>query len=122
MLFSVLRRVETALGTPDLAELGRIYDLDPYIKSLAGVPVPIGPVPGSLGALRRPTRRSELSHRLGLPGHSGISFKSRSTNRRGMNRRVQQQSAAAPSAFRRYDIGAVTGLTVIGRQCARWRA
>ncbi len=29
-----------------MAKLGRVYDLDPYIKSLAGTAVPIGPVPG----------------------------------------------------------------------------
>jgi hypothetical protein len=36
------------LGDPDLSKLGRVYDLDPYIASLAGVPVPIGPAPGSV--------------------------------------------------------------------------
>ena len=38
--------VAVGVGTPDMAKLGQVYDLDPYIKSLAGVPVPIGPVPG----------------------------------------------------------------------------
>ena len=38
--------VAVGVGTPALAKLGHIYDLDPYIASLAGVPVPIGPVPG----------------------------------------------------------------------------
>ncbi len=38
--------VAVGLGAPNMAELGRIYDLDPYIKSLAGVTVPIGPLPG----------------------------------------------------------------------------
>ena len=38
--------VAVGVGTPDLAKLGHIYDLDPYIKSLAGVSVPTGPVPG----------------------------------------------------------------------------
>jgi hypothetical protein len=31
---------------PDLTRLGRVYDLDPYIKSLKGVSVPMGPLPG----------------------------------------------------------------------------
>ena len=39
----------TGLGDPDLSKMGRVYDLDPYIASLAGVPVPIGPAPGSVG-------------------------------------------------------------------------
>lgn len=34
------------VGNPSLANLGRVYDLDPYIKSLKRVPVPIGPLPG----------------------------------------------------------------------------
>jgi hypothetical protein len=34
------------VGTPDLSKLGHISNLDPYIESLAGVSVPIGPVPG----------------------------------------------------------------------------
>ena len=38
--------VAVGVGTPDMAKLGKVYDLDPYIKSLAGVAVPIGPVPG----------------------------------------------------------------------------
>jgi len=38
--------VAVGLGSPKLAKLGHTYDLDPYIKSLAGVPVRIGPVPG----------------------------------------------------------------------------
>ena len=38
--------VAVGVGTPNMAKLGRVYDLDPYIKSLAGVTVPIGPVPG----------------------------------------------------------------------------
>jgi hypothetical protein len=38
--------VAVGVGTPDLAKLGHIYDLDPYIKSLAGVSVPKGPLPG----------------------------------------------------------------------------
>jgi hypothetical protein len=38
--------IAVGLGTPALAKLGHPYDLDPYIKSLAKVSVPIGPVPG----------------------------------------------------------------------------
>jgi hypothetical protein len=38
--------VAVGVGTPDLAKLGHIYDLDPYVKSLAGVSVPKGPLPG----------------------------------------------------------------------------
>ena len=38
--------VAVGVGTPNLATLGRVYNLDPYIKSLAGVRVPIGPLPG----------------------------------------------------------------------------
>lgn len=37
--------VAVGVGTPDMAKLGKVYNLDPYIKSLAGVSVPIGPVP-----------------------------------------------------------------------------
>ena len=37
--------VAVAVGTPGLAKLGHTYNLDPYISSLAGVRVPIGPVP-----------------------------------------------------------------------------
>ena len=40
---------DTGLGDPDVSKMGRVYDLDPYIASLAGVPVPIGPAPGSVG-------------------------------------------------------------------------
>jgi hypothetical protein len=38
--------IAVGVGTPDLAKLGHVYDLDPYIKSLAGVSVPRGPLPG----------------------------------------------------------------------------
>jgi hypothetical protein len=38
--------VAVGVGTPVLAKLGRVYDLDPYVESLAGASVPIGPVPG----------------------------------------------------------------------------
>ena len=38
--------VSVGVGTPSMAKLGRVYDLDPYIKSLAGVTVPVGPLPG----------------------------------------------------------------------------
>ena len=38
--------VAVGLGTPDIAKLGHTYNLDRYVKSLAGVKVPIGPVPG----------------------------------------------------------------------------
>lgn len=38
--------IAVGVGSPLLAKLGRVYDLDPYVKSLAGTPVPIGPVPG----------------------------------------------------------------------------
>ena len=38
--------VAVGVGTPDMAMLGNVYDLDPYIRSLAGVSVPIGPLPG----------------------------------------------------------------------------
>jgi hypothetical protein len=37
--------VAVGVGTPDMAELGTVYNLDPYIRSLAGVSVPIGPLP-----------------------------------------------------------------------------
>ncbi len=38
--------IAVGVGTPVLSLLARTYDLDPYIKSLAGVPVLVGPVPG----------------------------------------------------------------------------
>ena len=38
--------VAVAVGAPDLSKLGKTYNLDPYIRSLVGVRVPIGPVPG----------------------------------------------------------------------------
>ena len=38
--------VAVGVGTPDMPKLGQVYDLDPYIRSLAGVSVPIGPLPG----------------------------------------------------------------------------
>jgi hypothetical protein len=38
--------VGVGLGDPDLATLGSVYDLDPYVASLAGVTVQIGPLPG----------------------------------------------------------------------------
>ncbi len=38
--------VAVGLGTHDLAKLGRVYDLDPYIGSLVGASVPNGPLPG----------------------------------------------------------------------------
>ena len=38
--------VAVGVGTPDMAKLGSVYNLDPYIRSLAGVSVPIGPLPG----------------------------------------------------------------------------
>jgi hypothetical protein len=38
--------IAVGVGTPNMAKLGRTYDLDPYIKSLAGATVPIGPLPG----------------------------------------------------------------------------
>ena len=38
--------IAVGVGTPNMAKLGRTYELDPYIKSLAGVAVPIGPFPG----------------------------------------------------------------------------
>jgi hypothetical protein len=38
--------VAVGVGTPELAKLGEVFDLDPYIRSLARMPVPIGPLPG----------------------------------------------------------------------------
>jgi hypothetical protein len=38
--------IAVGVGTPNLAKLGHTYNLDRYVKSLAGVMVPIGPVPG----------------------------------------------------------------------------
>lgn len=38
--------VAVGVGTPDMAKLGTVYNLNPYIRSLAGVSVPIGPLPG----------------------------------------------------------------------------
>jgi hypothetical protein len=38
--------VAVGVGTPDMTKLGHVYDLNPYIRSLAGASVPIGPVPG----------------------------------------------------------------------------
>ena len=38
--------IAVGVGTPDMTKLGQVYDLDPYIKSLAGVSVPKGPLPG----------------------------------------------------------------------------
>jgi hypothetical protein len=35
--------IAVGVGTPNMAKLGKVYDLDPYIKSLAGVTVPVGP-------------------------------------------------------------------------------
>jgi hypothetical protein len=38
--------IAVGIGTPDMTKLGEVYDLDPYIKSLAGVTIPVGPLPG----------------------------------------------------------------------------
>jgi hypothetical protein len=38
--------VYVGVGHPDLSKLGHVYDLDPYVRSLAGVSVRIGPLPG----------------------------------------------------------------------------
>jgi len=38
--------IAVGVGGPKLAALGRAYDLDPYVMSLAGVAVPPGPFPG----------------------------------------------------------------------------
>ena len=38
--------VAVGAGTPNMAALGRVYNLDPYIRALAGVRVAIGPLPG----------------------------------------------------------------------------
>jgi hypothetical protein len=38
--------VAVGVGMPHMAELGRVYDLGAYVKSLAGVTVPVGPLPG----------------------------------------------------------------------------
>jgi hypothetical protein len=38
--------VAVGVGTPNMAKLGRVYDLDPYLKSLAGTTVRIGPFAG----------------------------------------------------------------------------
>jgi len=38
--------VAVGVGAPPLAQLGRVYDLDPYLRSLAGASVTVGPVPG----------------------------------------------------------------------------
>jgi hypothetical protein len=38
--------IAVGVGDPDLATLGSVYDLDPYVASLAGVTVQIGPLPG----------------------------------------------------------------------------
>ena len=38
--------VAVGVGTPDMAKLGTVYNLDPYIRSLGGVSVPVGPLPG----------------------------------------------------------------------------
>jgi len=38
--------IAVGVGSPDMARLGRVYDLDPYVTSLAGTSVPIGPLAG----------------------------------------------------------------------------
>lgn len=38
--------IAVGVGTPNMTKLGRVYGLDAYIKSLAGVTVPVGPLPG----------------------------------------------------------------------------
>jgi hypothetical protein len=38
--------IAVGVGAPDMARLGRVYDLDPYVTSLAGTSVPIGPLAG----------------------------------------------------------------------------
>jgi hypothetical protein len=38
--------IAVGVGRPNMPKLGKVYDLDPYIKSLAGVTVPVGPLPG----------------------------------------------------------------------------
>jgi len=38
--------VYEGVGDPDLSKLGRVYDLDPYVASLAHVRVRPGPLPG----------------------------------------------------------------------------
>jgi hypothetical protein len=45
-LTSATTGVAVGVGSPNVAKLGRVYALDPYIKSLAGVSVPKGPLPG----------------------------------------------------------------------------
>ena len=37
--------VAVGVGTPNMAKLGQVYNLGPYIRSLAGVAVRIGPLP-----------------------------------------------------------------------------
>lgn len=37
--------VAVGVGTPNMTRLGQVYKLDPYIRSLAGVPIRIGPLP-----------------------------------------------------------------------------
>jgi hypothetical protein len=34
------------IAGPNLSTLGHVYDLDPYVRALAGTHVPIGPLPG----------------------------------------------------------------------------
>lgn len=45
-LTSATTGIAVGVGSPNVAKLGPVYDLDPYIKSLAGVSVPKGPLPG----------------------------------------------------------------------------
>ena len=45
LAYGATKGIAVGVGTPDLAKLGNGYDLDPYIRSLAGMRVPIGPVP-----------------------------------------------------------------------------
>ncbi len=38
--------IAVGVAMPNMAELGHVYHLDPYVKSLAGIAVPLGPLPG----------------------------------------------------------------------------
>jgi hypothetical protein len=38
--------VAVGVAGPNLSTVGHVYDLDPYVKALAGKSVPVGPLPG----------------------------------------------------------------------------
>jgi hypothetical protein len=41
-----ISEVTVGVAGPKHSQLGNVYDLEPYVKALAGTPVRIGPLPG----------------------------------------------------------------------------